>query len=121
MDRITLRRVRAFGRHGWEAAEREDAQPFEIDLDAEIDLRAAQTSDDLTQTLDYAALHRRIVGIVERTSYALLERLAAEIADAIFEDRRVTRIMLRIAKPAILNGATPAVVFDRVNPNRQDA
>ena len=40
MDRIALRRVRAYGRHGWNEGEREAAQPFEIDLDVEIDLRA---------------------------------------------------------------------------------
>lgn len=118
MDRITLRGVRAFGHHGWEAGEREAAQPFEIDLDVEIDLREAQVRDDLAQTLDYAALHRRIVGIVENTSYALLERLAAEIVEAVFEDRRVVRAVLSIAKPGVLGGATPAVVFDRVNQDR---
>jgi dihydroneopterin aldolase len=116
MDRVTLRGVRAYGRHGWEAAERERPQPFAIDLDAEIDLRAAQLSDDLSETLDYAALHRRIVAIVANTSYALLERLAADILEAIFEDRRVARAIVTIAKPALLDGATPSVTFDRVNP-----
>ncbi|MGA2759528.1 MAG: dihydroneopterin aldolase [Candidatus Cybelea sp.] len=116
MDRITLRGVRALGRHGWEAAERDRPQPFAIDLDAEVDLRAAQLSDDLSDTLDYAALHRRIVGIVAGTSYALLERLASDILEAVFEDRRVARAVLTIAKPAILDGATPAVTFDRANP-----
>jgi dihydroneopterin aldolase len=119
MDRVTLRGVRAYGRHGWEAAERERPQPFAIDLDAEIDLRAAQLSDDLSETLDYAALHRRIVAIVANTSYALLERLAAEILEAIFEDRRVARAIVTIAKPALLDGATPSVTFDRANPRYQ--
>ena len=117
MDRITLRGVRAYGRHGWEAAERDRAQPFAIDLDAEIDLRAAQRSDDLSETIDYAALHRRVVAIVANTSYALLERLAADILEAVFEDHRVARAIVTIAKPAILDGATPSVTFDRSNPH----
>lgn len=121
MDRIALRRVRAYGRHGWNEGEREAAQPFEIDLDVEIDLGAAQSSDDLAQTLDYAGLHRRIVAIVESTSYALLERLAGDILDAVFADRRVARAVLSIAKPGILDGATPSVTFDRVNPARGGA
>jgi dihydroneopterin aldolase len=119
MDRVTLRGVRAAGRHGWEAGERDRAQPFEIDVDAEIDLRAAQASDDLSATIDYAALQRRVVGIVQSTSYALLERLASDILDAIFEDRRVVRAVVTIAKPAILDGATPSVTFDRVNPHHE--
>ena len=121
MDRITLRCVRAYGRHGWEAGERDAPQPFDLDLDLEIDLRAAQVSDDLAQTIDYAALHRRVVGIVENTSYALLERLAGEIVATLFEDRRVKRAVLSIAKPKILDGATPSVTFDRVNPHCENA
>lgn len=121
MDRVTLRGVRAYGRHGWEANERDRPQPFVIDVDAEIDLRAAQISDDLSETIDYAALHRRLVAIVERTSYALLERLASDVLDAVFEDRRVARAVVTIAKPAILDGATPSVTFDRVNPRYERA
>ncbi len=121
MDRITLRGVRAYGRHGWEAAERDRPQPFAIDLDAEIDLRAAQHSDDLSDTNDYAELHRRIVAIVETTSYALLERLASDILEAVFEDRRVARAVVTIAKPAILDGATPSVTFDRGNPRYENS
>ncbi|HEV3091401.1 MAG TPA: dihydroneopterin aldolase [Candidatus Cybelea sp.] len=116
MDRISLRGVRAYGRHGWEARERQQPQPFAIDVDAEIDLAAAQSSDDLAETMDYAALHRRIVAIVERTSYALVERLAADVLEAIFDDARVARASVTIAKPGILDGATPAVTLDRPNP-----
>jgi dihydroneopterin aldolase len=116
MDRVTLRGVRAYGSHGWEAAERDRPQPFAIDLEAEVDLRAAQLSDDLAETLDYAELHRRVVAIVANTSYALLERLASDILEAVFEDHRVARAIVTIAKPAILDGATPSVTFDRANP-----
>jgi 7,8-dihydroneopterin aldolase/epimerase/oxygenase len=116
MDRITLRGVRAHGRHGTAAAERERPQPFEIDLSLEVDLRSAQTSDDLAQTIDYAALCERLVEIVETTSYALLERLAGDLLEAVFADRRVARAAVTVAKPGILDGATPAVTLDRVNP-----
>jgi dihydroneopterin aldolase len=116
MDRIRLRGVRAHGRHGWEPGERERPQPFEIEFDAEVDLSAAQASDDLADTIDYSALHRRIVATVERTSYALLERLAAEIIAAAFEDPRVIRASVTVAKPAILDGATPSVTLERLNP-----
>ena len=67
------------------------------------------TSDDLDDTLDYAALHARIVTAVESTSYALLERLASDVLDAVFADHRVARAEVTIAKPGLLDGATPAV------------
>jgi dihydroneopterin aldolase len=116
MDEIRLRSVRAYGRHGSDPGERAQRQLIEIDVTAEIDLRAAQTSDDLAQTLDYAALYDRLVRIVATTSYALLERLAADLLDAVFVDRRVLRAEVTLAKPDLLGGATPSVSLARVNP-----
>lgn len=117
MDRIALHRIRAYGRHGADPGEREEIQPFEIDLAAEVNLRRASESDRLADTIDYAALHARLVQIVADTSYALLERLAAELLGAVFEDHRIVRAEITVAKPAILDGATPSVMLERVNPN----
>jgi dihydroneopterin aldolase len=116
MDRISLRGIRAYGRHGYEAAERARAQPLDIEIGAQIDLTAAARSDELADTLDYAALHARVVDVVANTSYALLERLAADLLRAVFEDRRVVRAEVTIAKPAILDGATASVTLERANP-----
>jgi dihydroneopterin aldolase len=121
MDRITLRGLRALGRHGWLPDERDRAQPLDLELSVELDLRAAAASDDLHETVDYAALCRRITGVVEKTSFALLERLAGEILETVFEDRRIARASLTISKPAILDGATPSVTLDRRNPGYDPA
>jgi dihydroneopterin aldolase len=118
MDRINLRGIRAYGCHGADAAERERGQPFDIDVTLEIDLRRAAASDELSDTLDYAALHERLVRTVATTSYALLERLAADLLAAAFDDRRVASAEVTIAKPGILDGATPAVTLARANPRR---
>lgn len=118
MDAITLRRIRAYGRHGANPGERDRRRLIEIDLTAELDLQPAATSDDLTQTLDYAALHDEVVRIVATTSYALLERLAAELLEAVFADVRVVRARVTLSKPHILDDATPAVTIERANPRR---
>jgi dihydroneopterin aldolase len=115
MDRITLTGLRVYGHHGANPGERERAQAFDVSVIAEIDLHAASTSDDLDDTLDYAALHARIVTAVETTSYALIERLANDVLDAVFADHRVARAEVTIAKPAILDGATPSVTLVREN------
>jgi dihydroneopterin aldolase len=119
LDRIRLRGVRAYGRHGIDARERERRRPFDIDLSAEIDLEMAASSDDLSKTMDYAALHGRLVRVVSTTSYSLLERLAAELLDAVFVDRRVARAEVTVSKPEILDGATPSVTLQRANPRYQ--
>jgi 7,8-dihydroneopterin aldolase/epimerase/oxygenase len=116
MDRIVLRGIRAHGRHGARPGERDNAQPFDVDVTAEIDLRPAQASDELADTVDYAELHSRLVGVVASTSYALLERLAGDLLAAVFADCRVVRAEISIAKPGILDGATPSVTLRRANP-----
>ncbi|HET6276936.1 MAG TPA: dihydroneopterin aldolase [Candidatus Cybelea sp.] len=119
MDAVTLGGIRAYGRIGTLARERERRQLVTIDLAADIDLRPAERSDDLTQTLDYAALRNRLVRIVSTTSYALLERLAGDLLDAVFDDRRVARARVTLSKPEILEGATPSVTLERANPRYQ--
>ncbi len=110
-DRIELRGIRAFGHHGADPGEKTVAQPFDIDVVLELDLTAARASDALADTLDYSALHATIVRLVRDRSYDLLERLGADVLDAILADPRVHRARVRIAKPALLAGATPAVVL----------
>ncbi|HTU70029.1 MAG TPA: dihydroneopterin aldolase [Candidatus Baltobacteraceae bacterium] len=109
MDRIALHDIVVEGRHGVHADERERPQPFRLDLVLELDLSRAAASDDLRDTINYAAIHRRIVEIVQTHSYALLERLAGVILDEITGDDRVVLADLSIAKPGLLDGATPSV------------
>lgn len=121
MDVIALTGVRAYGRHGASPGERDAEQPFDLEIRVELDLSTAAHSDDLRDTLDYAELHQRVVGIVQSTSYVLLERLAAEILSAIFHDARVARAQVQIAKPQVLEGATPGVRLSRENPRYRAA
>jgi 7,8-dihydroneopterin aldolase/epimerase/oxygenase len=116
VDRIALRAVRAYGRHGYNTGERNHPQPLDVDVTLEIDLRAAQASDEIAQTVDYAALRERLIEVVARTSYALLERLAGDLLDELFVDQRVARAEVTLSKPGILDGATPSVTLDRANP-----
>lgn len=116
MDVITLRGMRVMGRHGANPGERDAEQPFDLEIELHADLSAAERSDDLSDTIDYDALHKRIGHIVRTTSYALLERLAGEIVTAVFEDARIQRASVTIGKPELLDGATPAVNLQRDNP-----
>lgn len=116
MDRITLRGIRAYGRHGAYPGERDEEQAFDVELTLHVDLRAAQASDELKDAPNYDELHKRVVAIVESRSYALLERLAGEIVDAACVDARVERVEATVAKPGLLEGATASVTIARDNP-----
>ncbi len=109
MDRIVLHDIIVQGKHGVKPGEREKLQPFRVDLVLQLDLSRAAASDDLHDTINYAAIHRRIVEIVRSHSYALLEKLAAVILDEVASDERIRSADISIAKPGILDGATPSV------------
>ena len=112
-DRITLRNVRAYGKHGADPRERDPAQPLDLDLELALDLSRARASDSLADTLDYAALHTLVTRIVAELSYQLLERLGEELLVEIMRDPRVSAARVTIAKPKLLAGATPAVSVQR--------
>jgi 7,8-dihydroneopterin aldolase/epimerase/oxygenase len=116
LDTIRITGIRAYGRHGADPGERERRQLIVVDVVAELDLQAAAAGDELAQTADYAAMRERLIAIVATTSYALLERLAADLLEAIFEDARIRRAAVTLSKPGILQGATPSVTLRRENP-----
>jgi dihydroneopterin aldolase len=110
-DTIAVRGIRAYGKHGANPGERDFVQAFDIDLELEVDLTAARASDELADTLDYAALHGSILRAVRERSYRLLERLGDDILTEILRDERIASARLTIAKPRLLGGATPAVTL----------
>jgi dihydroneopterin aldolase len=113
LDRIEVRGIRAWGHHGVNPGEQDVAQPLDIDLAFELDLSAARASDALADTVSYAEVHASVVRIVARERFALLERLGEAILDALMADPRVARARVSIAKPRLLDGATPVVSLRR--------
>ncbi len=80
LDRIELRGLRVLGTHGVLPEEHERAQPFEIDLDLEVDLQPAGRSDRLADTVDYGAVTAAVAAVVAGPHADLLEHLAERIA-----------------------------------------
>lgn len=79
MDRIVLRDMRFFGYHGVLPEERAQGQPFEVDLEVELDLSRSRQSDRLEETVDYRLLYRAVKEVVEGEAVNLLEHLAERI------------------------------------------
>ena len=80
-DRITLKGLRARGRHGVLAAERELGQEFVIDATLFLDTGPAAAGDDLTKTVHYGELAAALTRVVETEQPQLLERLAERLAE----------------------------------------
>lgn len=98
MDRILIASIWEQGVHGVLPEERQRPQPFEVDVELSIDLRAAGASDDLADTVDYGALADEIRAIVAGESHQLLERLAERIAETCRSDPRVTAVTVEVRK-----------------------
>ena len=106
-DRILLEGMIFYGNHGTLPAERELGQPFVIDIELHLDLQPAGLSDDATQTVDYAEVHRRTKRIVEGPPVNLTEVVAERIAAAILEDHSLVEVVrVKVAKPHVRLGDT---------------
>jgi dihydroneopterin aldolase len=99
LDRIVLRGLRAHGRHGVFAREREEGQPFIVDVELGLDTRTAAATDDLTRTVDYGAVATRVVDLIEGEPLNLIETLAERIADACLAESRVEQVEVTVHKP----------------------
>ncbi len=99
-DRIELRGMRFAGRHGVLPQEHEAAQPFEVDVVLELDLRAAGSSDRLAATVDYGAVFRLVEGVVTGPHVDLIEALAERIAEGVIAGQQAVRaVVVRVRKP----------------------
>ena len=99
-DRIALVGLAAHGRHGVFDFEREAGQLFRVDVVLGLDTRPAATSDDLADTVDYGALARSVLDVVEGEPVDLIETLAQRIADVCLVDDRVQWTEVTVHKPA---------------------
>jgi dihydroneopterin aldolase len=84
-DRIELRGLRVTGTHGVLPEERDRAQPFEIDIDIEMDLTDAVCTDELRHTADYGAVVDAVATVVRGPHSDLMEHLAGRLVATIRE------------------------------------
>jgi dihydroneopterin aldolase len=95
---VRLEGLSVFGHHGARPYEKEAGQRLEVDLELEPLDDRAESSDRLTDAVDYDDLYRTVRDVVEHRSFHLLEALAAATADTILEKFRVQRVRVRFAK-----------------------
>ncbi|QKT08547.1 dihydroneopterin aldolase [Gordonia sp. X0973] len=115
-DRIELTGLRVRGHHGVFDHERRDGQDFIIDVSVWLDLSIAAESDELTDTLDYGALAQLVHDIVAGAPRNLIEKVGAEIAEAVMADERLHAVEVTVHKPSApipLDFADVAVVTRR--------
>ena len=101
MDRIFLRGMRFMACHGVLPHEREIPQPFEVDVELGLSLRAAGESDNLDDSVNYAKVYHTVSSIMDGAPKQLIEALAEAIADDLLRDFDSLRwVRVTVHKPA---------------------
>jgi dihydroneopterin aldolase len=97
---IEVHGLELFGHHGAGGDERERGQRFLFDLDLVADDAGAR-SDALADTVDYRDVVACVRAVSDGRRFALLEALAASVADALLERFPLRRARVRVRKPGV--------------------
>ena len=100
MDTIHIKGLRLFAYHGVGAEEKRDGQTFVLDMTLKTDLSRARRSDDLEDTVNYAAVCQTVREAFTAQSFDLIERAAQQAVDAVLDGYpQVEEITLVLKKP----------------------
>ena len=119
-DLIEVRGLKLKGRVGVTPEERTAPQPVTISIAVRADTRLASATDDITATLDYDQIVRRISNIVSDEEFQLIETLADRIARLLLEDDRALDCWVRVAKPSAPLSEDVDEVAVEITRNRDD-
>ncbi|MCG9890778.1 MAG: dihydroneopterin aldolase [Thermosynechococcaceae cyanobacterium MS004] len=98
LDNLHLKGIRGYGYTGVFPEENVLGQWFEADLEIKLDLRPSGRSDDLTDTLHYGEVVTQVQEILQRSRFALIERLATVIAEAVLAYPQVHQVRVCLTK-----------------------
>ena len=85
--------------------ERREKQDVNINIALRADLSEPGRTDNIDDTVDYKMIKKRVISMVEKSSFFLVERLAARIAEVCLEDNRIREVRVQVAKPGALRFA----------------
>ena len=85
--------------------ERQITQTVTIDLEMGFDITEAAISDDLKDTLSYKDVAKRVESFVGESGFALVEKLAEEVASMLLGEFEIKWCRVRINKFGAVRGA----------------
>ncbi|MBP0048835.1 dihydroneopterin aldolase [Marinobacterium sp. AK62] len=114
MDIVYIRELQVetvIGIYDWE---REVRQTVSLDLEMGTDIRAAASTEDIEQTLNYKSVAKRLIAFISESEFLLVETMAEEIAQIVMTEFDVPWLRLRLSKPGAVRGAKDVgVVIER--------
>lgn len=114
MDIVYIRELEVetvIGIYDWE---REVRQTVSLDLEMGTDIRAAASTEDIEQTLNYKSVSKRLISFISESKFLLVETMAEEISQIVLNEFDVPWLRLRLSKPGAVRGAKDVgVVIER--------
>jgi dihydroneopterin aldolase len=93
--RLFLSGIRAEGHHGARTGEKDEPQPFVVDLDLEVETR----DDSIEGTADYREIADAVREVIEQGSFDLIETMADAIARRIASIPQIAMATAVVHKP----------------------
>ena len=100
MDKIFINKLLVRAIIGINADERENPQDILISIQLFLNLQRAGKSDDIADSINYRTVVKHVMALVESAARFTVEALAEDIARLCLNYPGVTRIVVRIEKPA---------------------
>jgi len=105
LDRIYIKDILLRCIIGFNDDERREKQDVVINICLHANLSEACRTDDVASTVDYKAVKKRIVNLVEGSQFLLIEALAEAIAHTCLEFDKVEQVDVLVEKPGALRFA----------------
>ncbi len=110
LDRIYIRDLQMRCIVGIYPEERTHKQDVVVNVVLSCDLSKAGASDQIEDTVNYKAVKKSIMALVESSDYFLIERMAGEIAALCLENKAVGEVQVTVDKPGALRYARSVAV-----------
>ena len=118
-DTILLEGIQIPAALGVTAAERRMRRPVTLDLEVMCDLRAAGSSDQIRQTIQYERIFEVVEDIAGNHEHRLVEALGERIAEAILSQFSVDAVTVTVRKPKPIAGVLDYAGI-KISRNRSD-
>lgn len=113
MDKLIINGLELWLKVGCTEAERAFPQRIEMDVSLELSLSAAGKSDDLAQSVDYAAVAEALRQKLTAQSFHLIEAVAEQTADFVLWKYKPGAVTVHIKKRALPGLAWAGVEIHR--------
>lgn len=121
MDKISIKGLRLYAYHGVNPEEKEEGQPFILDLVCSVSLCVPCVTDCVDDTVSYAKILKTARAAFLSEKFDLLEKVAQTVADAVLSTYNAVReITVCVKKPQAPIQADFAYVAVEITRTRQN-